>query len=167
MFFKYKHSLLNRTMSSVLAFMLVMISVINPLNMVPTYATGDRFGVTYYQNKDEAVDITIVSENDSFESEADISLKLYIRNNSEETLYDGALSFTDSKDVFTEAEFVLSDDAEVYIGEKGNLAGITLAPGEVLEAEFAGTIKDNAKLDGKRTLELRLFQSLCKLKKLI
>lgn len=150
--FRYKHSLLNRAMSSMLAFLLVMISVISPLNTVPTYATGSWINVSYYQNKNEDINITIISENESFEAEEDVSLKLYIRNNTEETLHNGGFSFTDSKEVFSEAGFVLSDETEVYIGEKGNLAGITLAPGEVLEAEFAGTIKDSAKLEGNRTL---------------
>jgi len=149
---RHKHSILERTMSSMLALLLVMISVISPLNTFPTYATGSWIDVSYDQKNDADIDLTVISDNESFEAGEEISLRLYLRNNTEETLIDGGLSFDDKKEVFSESGFVLPDDTEMYISEKGSLAGITLAPGEVFEAEFIGTVNDDATLKRARTL---------------
>lgn len=130
-----------RVFSSLMAMMLVITSVIHPINMVPVYATGNWLQVDYQEKAKSDVEIYVQAEETSFEPGETVTLDLFVQNNSSEEYTDFGISFKDNKDAFAEAEFILTDDCgEAYITEKGSVTNLYLAPGETKALQFEGTL---------------------------
>ena len=145
-----KKSLFHRATSGLMACVLTTISAINPLSTVPAYATENWANLSYQNINKEDVQIYIQSESESFASEEEVSLKIFVQNNTDETFYGGTLSMADHDEFFSTREFIIDQDGEseehLELNEKGNIENITIAPGEVFEAELIGTIADEFNL---------------------
>lgn len=145
-----------RVFSSLLAMLLVITSVIHPINMVPVYATSNWLRVNYQEQAKEDVEIYVQAEDTSFEPGETIVLDVFVQNNSSEFLKGSGLSIKGDTKAFSETEFILTEACgDASISDKGTVINLDLAPGETKALQFEGTLEDGLEaLDRK---EIRFF----------
>ncbi len=125
-----------RILSSFLALLLVITTVLNPICSMPSYATESPVKLSYGHVDEKGVEIFVESDNESFAPGEDIALNLYIQNLTEEALTGGILSVNANSAVTG----VLLDSTEESLTE------IALEPGEVREVAFSGIVSDELEL---------------------
>ncbi|MBE5971200.1 MAG: fibro-slime domain-containing protein [Lachnoclostridium sp.] len=151
-----RKTIYRRVCSSLLAMLLVITSVLHPINMVPVYATNNWLQVNYQEQSVDDIEIYVQAESASFEPGETILLDVFVQNNSSKELQDFSLSLRDDKDVFTEKEFILTEDCgEASINEKGTVTNLSFAPGETKELQFEGTLDYDLDILNRR--EIKFF----------
>ena len=105
-----RNTIHKRVFSSLLAVLLVISSVIHPINVVPAYATSNWLKVNYEKQAKDDIELYVQAESASFEPGETITLDLFVQNNSSEEYTNFGISFEDKKDAFAEANFILNDD---------------------------------------------------------
>ncbi len=164
-----------RILSGILACLLVATSASNSLGIISSLA-GEKTAkprISYNYHKKQDIQITVLAENESFAPGAEVSLKIYVQNNTDQLLTEGNLKWTgkdlvdagfpemDMEDWWFEEDF----DGEWNLGPAGTptdaeeatpsnqniesngkwIRHIELAPGEVYETEFYGFVKEDLK----------------------
>ncbi|MBR5267994.1 MAG: hypothetical protein IKU20_07370, partial [Lachnospiraceae bacterium] len=136
-----RNTIHKRVFSSLLAVLLVISSVIHPINVVPAYATSNWLKVNYEKQAKDDIELYVQAESASFEPGETITLDLFVQNNSSEEYTNFGISFEDKKDAFAEANFILNDDCgDAYISDRGSVTNLYLAPGETKALQFEGTL---------------------------
>lgn len=168
MLWKTKH-LGEKIMSGTLAFLLVAASVTNALNPLTSYAVEADNGqkISYKAESKEDIQIGIEAQNTGFCAGGEVNLKIFLQNNTDETVTQGVLEWSGAEiedgwfeSPEPEEQMESSEDSELATDsdsdrEEGILKNITLAPGEIYQAEFYGTVSSDAETAGKRTLTIR------------
>lgn len=141
-----KHSqrvLCNRIMSGMLSFLLVVGTVLNPVTMLPAFATASFVNLNYENHDKNAVELYVQAEEVNYKPGDEMELTLYVQNNSEEALSGVGLSWNGDEDAFEEAEFIGYEELEAELNEKGNVVNLNLEAGEIVSLGFVGTLADD------------------------
>lgn len=141
-----KHSqrvFLNRILSGVLVFVLVVGVILNPVTMLPTFATDSLVKLNYKNHNKSDVELYVQTDEVNYKPGDEMELTLYVQNNSDEMLSGVGLSWDGDKDVFSEMEFVGVEELGAEINEKGNVENLNLDAGEVVSLGFVGTLDED------------------------
>lgn len=148
---------LDRIACAALAFLFAVMNIINPLVIMPAYADGSNMVQLSYQYEEKPeVEILVRSEHSAILPGDETALHITVRNNTDSVLPHGILTWEDKTNAFSEAEFVLLNEADdsAAILEDGSAEGIFLEVGETYEIAFRGTLRED--LDGIRKETLGL-----------
>ncbi|MBQ6857024.1 MAG: hypothetical protein IJO13_07955, partial [Lachnospiraceae bacterium] len=144
--------------SKILAATILCTSVFHPVMTLPAYATDSMVTVNCESTKPDDIQIYVSSETVDLGPGNDIYLQVCVQNNTDDTIEDGILTWSDP-------EYVLSDDTsgftyegeDAWTDESRYLYGISLLPGETLEAEFSGTLDPFLDTDTQCKLEFEFI----------
>jgi len=153
-----KHSqrvLFNRITSGMLSILLVIGTVLNPVTMLPAFATDNLIKLNYENHNKKDVELYVQADEVNYRPGDEMELTLYVQNNSDEALKGIGLSWDGDKDAFAEAEFIGAEELGAEINEKGNVVNLNLEAGEVVAIDFAGTLSDD--LDDLNRKEISFF----------
>lgn len=163
-----RYHLGRRILSGTLAFLLVAISVTGALTPMTTYAVedGSEQKISYKSEEKGDIQIGIEAENTSFGAGEEVNLKIFLQNNTDETVTEGVLEWEDGgmehgrflsmapdeqEEEQQDAALATDSDSDE---EEGKLKGITLAPGETYQTEFHGFISSDIEASKKRNLTI-------------
>lgn len=148
-----KRKLMNRLTSGFMALFYVAFTVLSPLSMLPAYATESLVDLSYQYSEKSDVEIYVLTENESFSPGKDISIQLFVQNNSGDALTEGGLSWKQSGESLTNGGFVLQEGQDEFeINEKGSITNISLEPNEIFKVEFQGTVDEYLEAVRNRTI---------------
>lgn len=114
---------IKRKISGTMAGLLAAISVMTSVSSIPAYATESNVKFSYEKKEEEKVGVYVQASNETFAAGEEVQLTVTVRNNTEETLTNGMLKATDSKNALENASFVYT------VSEDGESAAIA-TPGE-------------------------------------
>lgn len=141
-----------RNICGALAILLVVSTVINPLSMLPAYATGDWLQLSYQYNEKSDLELYVQAENGEdavnamFAPGDEVVLNLFVQNNSEQVLEGRGLSWKNKTTGFSDGEFILFDEGKEgapEINENGNVVNLNLDPHEIYALQFVGTVDED------------------------
>ena len=144
-----------RNICGALAILLVVSTVVNPLSMLPAYATGDWLQLSYQYNEKSDLELYVQAESENFEPGEEVVLDLFVQNNSEQDLTGRGLSLQKGKNAFSDYEFVLLDEGvegAPEINENGNVVNLNLGAGEIYALQFVGTLEDDLEALNEKTI---------------
>lgn len=150
---KKSDSLMNRVMCGIMACLLTLAAVLSPKMSMSVYAKQNLLDLSYKEVEKKDAEIYVQAENCSFEAGEEVELKIWIQNNTDMTLINGALSWKDRKEALENKRFVYNgENPEIEVNEKGSLTNVTLAPGEICEVSFFAEVSDSLTWTNKRTI---------------
>lgn len=165
---KRRDILKRRLLSGILACLLVATTALNTVGIISAFAgeTTDKPRISYKHHGKQDVQITVLAENESFAPGAEVALKIYIQNNTDQLLTEGNLKWT-GKDLeeagFPEIEpedwSDLDDDLEDDLGdeEDDSVSEWGIGPGgSPSDAEMGTPSNMNVESDGKRIKHIEL-----------
>ena len=135
--------LFNRITSGMLSILLVVGTVLNPVTMLPAFATASFVKLNYENHDKNAVELYVQAEEVNYKPGDEMELTLYVQNNSEEALSGVGLSWNGDEDAFEEAEFIGYEELEAELNDKGNVVNLNLEAGEIVSLGFVGTLADD------------------------
>ena len=149
-----------RSICGALAILLVVSTVVNPLSMLPAYATGDWLQLSYQYNEKSDLELYVQAEDgkDVFAPGEDVVLNLFVQNNSEQVLEGRGLSWKNKTNGLSDGEFILLDEDEdgaPEINENGNVVNLSLDPNEIYALQFVGTVNEDLDLLKERQISFR------------
>lgn len=143
-------------------------TALNTVGIISAFAgeTTDKPRISYKHHGKQDVQITVLAENESFAPGAEVALKIYIQNNTDQLLTEGNLKWT-GKDLeeagFPEIEpedwSDLDDDLEDDLGdeEDDSVSEWRIGPGgSPSDAEMGTPSNMNVESDGKRIKHIEL-----------
>lgn len=163
-----KDILKRRLLSGILACLLVATTALNTVGIISAFAgeDTDKPRISYKYHGKQDVQITVLAENESFAPGAEVALKIYIQNNTDQLLTEGNLKWS-GKDLeeagFPEFEAEdwsdLEDDLEEDPDddEDGSEPEWGIGPGGTpSDAETGTPSNPDAESDGKRIKNIQL-----------
>ncbi|MBQ6856037.1 MAG: VWA domain-containing protein, partial [Lachnospiraceae bacterium] len=145
--------------SKVLAAAIVCTSAFHPVTTLPVYATDSVVSIDHKTKNLDDVQIHISSETMEIKPGNDIFLQVYIQNNTDHSIENGVLAWSDPDCVLENAYFNPSDEEDsVWISESEFLYGINLLPGDILNTSFSGTLDSFINVDEQCNIEF-IFSS--------